>query len=111
MALEASYALEDMAEACREETGKRMIAVSGYRSYEKQDRLYANKLKKVKTQAKADEYVARPGASEHQTGFAMDVGQDGEPTVVNSFHHTKVGEWLRENCWKYGFILRYGEDW
>ena len=111
MRSEAAAAFEMMAEDCDEATGKRMTAVSGFRSYSKQEAIYANKLKRVKTEAKADEYVARPGASEHQTGNAMDVGQDGEPTVVDSFANTAVGKWLKENCWKYGFILRYGQDW
>ena len=109
---EAATAYEEMAAACKKETGEKMIAVSGYRSYAKQKRLYRNKLSNVGgSEAKADEYVARPGASEHQTGAAMDVGQSGKATLTKSFHYTEVGKWLRENCWRFGFILRYGEDW
>ena len=27
-----------------------------------------------------------------------------------AFADTKEGKWLAENCWKYGFIIRYPED-
>ncbi len=41
-------------------------------------------------------YVAYPGTSEHQLGLAADI-RGG----------TALQEWLEENCWNYGFILRY----
>lgn len=85
--------------------------MSGYRSYDKQSAIYSNKLKRVGSQAKADEYVARPGASEHQTGMAMDVGQVQASSLTEAFGKTVGGKWLRENCWRFGFILRYGEGW
>ena len=108
---EAAAAFEEMAAVCLQETGKQLTCVSGYRSYETQSNLYSNKLKRVKTQAKADEYVARPGASEHQLGMAMDVGQVQETSLVEAFGKTVGGKWIRENCWRFGFILRYGEGW
>jgi len=111
LAPEVADAYETMVAACKEETGMTLLAVSGYRSYDHQSRLYSNKLKAVKTEAKADEYVARPGASEHQTGFAMDVGQVNTTNLTTAFRDTKGGIWLRENCWRFGFIIRYGEDW
>ncbi len=110
---EAAAALEAMFAACREETGAQLVSVSGYRPYDKQVNIYDAKLKRVKgSVAKADEYVARPGASEHQTGLTMDVGQRGrKDSLAPSFGKTKGGVWLRENCWRFGFILRYDEGW
>ncbi len=110
---DASYALEEMFAACKEEEGVTLKTVSGYRSYAKQNRLYNNKLKSVKgNEAKADEYVARPGASEHHLGLAMDVGQKQDNVnLTASFGKTKGGKWTRENCWRFGFILRYEEEW
>ena len=53
------------------------------------------------------EAVAPPGASEHQTGLAIDVG------VWNlAFDAPACAEeraWLLEHCWEYGFIQRYPE--
>ncbi len=109
---DAAAALEEMFAACKEETGKELISVSGFRSYAKQNRLYQNKLKSVRRNvAKAQEYVAPPGASEHQTGLAMDLGQRYKATLNDAFGKTVTGKWVRENCWRFGFILRYDEGW
>lgn len=108
---DASLALEEMFAACKKEIGVTLKAVSGYRSYQKQNTIYNNKVKSVGSKAKADEYVARPGASEHQLGLAMDVGQKDKVNLTASFGSTKGGKWLQEHCWEYGFIIRYQEDW
>lgn len=109
---DAAAALEEMFAACKEDIGVTLKAVSGFRSYEKQSTLYSNKLKKVNgSQKRADEYVARPGASEHQLGMAMDLGQTNNTSLTASFGSTKGGQWIREHCWEYGFILRYDEPW
>lgn len=109
---DAAGALEEMIAACKKETGATMVTVSGYRSYAKQNRLYQNKLKAVGgSEEKADEYVARPGASEHQLGLAMDVGQQGKTNLTDAFANTTCGQWVAENCWRYGFILRYQQGW
>lgn len=105
---EAAAALEAMYAAAKEETGVTLIAVSGYRSYGRQSSIYSRKLNTVGSRAKADEYVARPGTSEHQMGFAMDVGQKNTKTgLTDSFAETKGGAWLKDNCWRFGFIIRY----
>ena len=108
----AAEALREMFKACKEETKCQLISISGFRSYEKQAGIYAHKLRTVKNDvAKAQEYVAPPGASEHQTGLAMDIGQKHKVTLEVSFRDTEGGKWCRENCWRFGFILRYGEEW
>lgn len=109
---EAAAALEEMYAACKADIGVTLTSVSGYRSYEKQSTIYNNKLKSVgNSKARADEYVARPGASEHQLGMAMDIGQSGKVNLTANFGSTQGGKWVREHCWEYGFILRYEEDW
>lgn len=75
--------------------------LSGYRSYDTQDRLYNNYVA-VYGQAEADTFSARPGTSEHQTGLAMDVGW-----IDDTYGDTPSGIWLAQNCYKYGFIIRY----
>ena len=112
MRADAAAALEEMFAACKAETGVTLKAVSGYRSYQRQSTIYQNKLERVGTREKADQYVARPGASEHQLGLAMDVGQKSDDVnLTSSFGRTKGGKWVAEHCWEYGFILRYQEDW
>lgn len=111
---EAAEALREMFRACKEETGCQLLSISGFRSYAKQEGIYKRKLRSVKNNiAKAQEYVAPPGASEHQTGLAMDIGQKHKIHLEVSFKDTEGGIWCRENCWRFGFILRYneGEEW
>ena len=106
----AAEALREMFLACKEETKCQLLSISGFRSYEKQAGIYARKLRSVKKDvAKAQEYVAPPGASEHQTGLAMDIGQKHKEHLEVSFRDTDGGKWCAENCWRFGFILRYGE--
>ena len=109
---DAAEALEEMYAACKEETGMVLISVSGYRAYRSQYNIYHRKLVSVKhNEAKAQEYVAPPGTSEHQTGLAMDVGQKNAAALNEKFRNTVGGKWVAANCWRFGFILRYGETW
>lgn len=78
--------------------------LSGYRSYETQNRLYNNYVATY-GQAEADTFSARPGTSEHQTGLAMDVGW-----IDDAYGDTPSGKWLAANCYKYGFIIRYPKN-
>ena len=77
---------------------------SGYRSYTLQQKLYNNYVSRDGVEA-ADRYSARPGHSEHQTGFAFDLN-----TITDSFQYTDEGKWVNENAYKYGFILRYPKE-
>ena len=95
--------------------GVSLWAVSGYRSYSKQTRLYNNRvdrskrenpsLSQAEAEADAAQYVARPGTSEHQLGLAVDFN-----SVETSFADTKAGKWLKEHAAEYGFILRYEKE-
>ena len=108
-------ALEAMYAAAKVEAGVTLVSVSGYREYDKQVRIYKNKLKSVRGNVEAaNAYVALPGTSEHQTGLTMDVGQkslSSDKNLSGSFGGSKGGIWLRDNCWRFGFIIRYQEGW
>lgn len=75
--------------------------ISGYRSYANQDSIYNRYVNKDGVLT-ADTYSARAGHSEHQSGLAADIN-----SLDQSFINTKEGKWLNENCYKYGFIIRY----
>jgi len=96
----AQAAFNEMAAAAAKE-GLSLRICSGFRSYATQKTLYNNYCKRD-GQAAADRYSARPGHSEHQTGLAMDINYAG-----SSFDKTPEAKWIAENCWKYGFIIRY----
>lgn len=99
----AAAAFMRMADAARED-GITLYSVSAYRSYSYQDSLYRRYT--AQDGVEADTYSARPGFSEHQTGLALDIN-----TASRSAHFetTATYRWLIENCWRYGFILRYPE--
>ena len=52
-------------------------------------------------------YSAAPGTSEHQTGLCCDMHNLGAADVA--FANEDAYKWLKENCWKFGFILRFPE--
>ena len=110
MRREAAEALEALFNAAKEEKGYTLVAVSGYRSYQTQQSIYNRRVKNA-GQAKADLYVALPGSSEHQLGLAMDVGRRSNTKLKASFGKSPEGLWLAENCYRFGFILRYKQEW
>ena len=83
-----------------------LIAISGYRSYSVQENLYNSRVE-VKGIEKTRQYTAEPGASEHQTGLAIDIVCNDYPYLDEEFENTDAFKWLFNNCYKYGFILRY----
>lgn len=97
---ETQNAFDEMAAAATLE-GLKIWLSSGYRSYSTQNRIYNNYVKRD-GKDKADTYSARPGHSEHQSGLAFDVNQ-----INDTFNNSAEAIWLSDNCYKYGFILRY----
>lgn len=89
---------------------------SAYRSYEYQDylfNLYCEQNKdKYPTREQVEAYVltfsTRPGTSEHQSGLCMDMHNLGSANVA--FAKKPEAKWLAENCYRFGFVLRYPED-
>lgn len=110
MRAEAAAALEDMFSAAKDEAGYTLVAVSGYRSYGQQSAIYERKIRNAGKKAAAL-LVAPPGASEHQLGLAMDLGCKKNTSLTESFVNTPEGQWVAENCWRFGFIIRYKEEW
>lgn len=106
MRQEAAEALEKMFAGAKN-GGVELAAVSGYRSYGRQETLFNAEVNKV-GEEKALQAVARPGSSEHQTGLTMDISSRTNNFNLNEqFGSTKEGVWLAHNAHKYGFILRY----
>ena len=84
--------------------GLTIIAMSSYRSYDYQKKLYNQYVEKDGVE-KADTYSARPGYSEHQTGLAVDIYNKKED--YNNFQNTEEYEWMQKHAHEYGFILRF----
>lgn len=82
-------------------------AIAGYRSYDYQAGLW-NYNASVYGEAYADEYYARPGQSEHNSGLCVDITFSGYN--YNEIENYDGYEWILNNAHKYGFILRYPKD-
>ncbi|MCI8439388.1 MAG: M15 family metallopeptidase [Oscillospiraceae bacterium] len=109
--------LQAMMDACRA-AGNSPVICSSYRSYEKQQSLYQNKVNRLaaqgysqeKAREEAAKAVALPGTSEHQLGLAVDIVDIANQNLDSSQEDTAVQQWLMEHSWEYGFILRYPND-
>lgn len=82
-------------------TDHQYINKSGYRSYWDQKAIFQNYVD-LYGYEEADTFSSHAGHSEHQTGLTMDLDSFSE-----SYGATPQGIWLAENCWRYGFIIRY----
>lgn len=104
--------LQKMFDAARAD-GVYMTVASGYRTEKTQQRLMTEKIQAYRAegyssrQAKklAEKWVAKPGASEHQLGIAVDINEKKGMSEAQ-----EVYGWLDENAFKFGFIKRYPAD-
>lgn len=85
-----------MVKAAGKEGINHFLISSGYRDEQKQDELYRQMGSRLALPA---------GYSEHNLGLSLDIGSSQAEMNV-----APEGRWLKENAWKYGFILRYPDD-
>jgi D-alanyl-D-alanine carboxypeptidase len=112
----AVEALQTMLEAAKEDKITKWQISAGYRTWDDQVKLLNAKISSYRKKNKdwssskarraALKSVAEPGCSEHHLGLAFDINVKGAKT----FSSTKQYKWLKENCWDYGFIMRYTKE-
>ena len=118
---DAANALYAMLEEMRAEAPDaylELFVTSAYRSYTYQVGLYdgyvedymSEGMSREDAEAEASKTSARPGESEHQSGLCIDFMTDGMGDLDESFENYAAFDWLAENAYKFGFILRYPED-
>lgn len=110
----AVEALNTMIRAARADGLTSWKLAEGYRTIDYQQRIFDNRVQQYmndhdmsRTQAisATRQTVADAGQSEHHTGLAFDLNVPGA-----AFGDTAQYLWILENCWDYGFILRYTDD-
>ena len=84
-----------------------LLIISAYRDYDYQNQLYNNYINTYGVDY-TNNYSARPGYSEHQSGLALDIISTN--TSLDTFYKSNEYKWLLENSSRYGFILRYPKD-
>lgn len=113
----AAIALEAMFIEMRAAGYTDVSVTSGYRSYGEQVSLFNTYITNEMAERGCTEeearqivltYSAAPGTSEHQTGLCVDM--HNLPAATTAFADEEVYDWLTENAWKFGFILRFPED-
>lgn len=85
-----------MIAAAKEDGVSNFLISSGYRDLDEQAKLY---------EEMGSDYALPSGYSEHNLGLSLDVG-----STQTTMDKAPEGEWIEENSWKYGFILRYPAD-
>jgi D-alanyl-D-alanine carboxypeptidase len=96
--------LEEMLADCRT-AGVTVTVTAGYRTADEQLRMFQNEVDRQmrsgvnadRAYAMAEQRMGNAGTSEHELGLAIDV------------QGAAAQSWLRDNAWRYGFILRYPE--
>lgn len=108
--------------AAAKEDGYSLAIVSGYRTMDRSRMLYANKVAEYQAmgydeataKVEAARWVAPPGTSEHHSGLAMDIVSGDYYTkyndLVEAFENEPEAVWLKENCARFGFVLRFPKD-
>lgn len=97
-----------MFEAAKKD-GINLLGASGYRTNAVQTSLFNSRVASLGKE-KAMKYSAPPGASEHETGYAIDIVSTEFTSLTSDFENTKAFSWLQENAADYGFIMRYAKD-
>ena len=107
--------LKAMISAAKED-GIKLAIGSAYRTVAKQKQIIKDDVARYMSQGMTEEqaYVrtysdtAKPGQSEHHLGLAVDfIGTNANYT--SAYKNTEPGIWLKDNAYKFGFILRYPE--
>ncbi|MBE5787492.1 MAG: hypothetical protein E7324_08135 [Clostridiales bacterium] len=111
---EAVEALTRMINDARAAGYKPWKLAEGYRTLKYQQRIFDNQVEEFMSERNLSrsqaisatrQTVADAGQSEHHTGLAFDLNVPGE-----FFGDTAQYLWILENCWDYGFILRYTDE-
>ena len=113
----AADCVDDLKQMLRDcaTAGHNAVIVSGHRTHAVQKYLYQNRIDRFiaqgyspeKAAVEAAKRVAYPGTSEHELGLAVDIVDKEYQKLNNKQETMPTQQWLMENCWKYGFILRY----
>ncbi len=115
----ALQALEAMINDMNENGITDVHVQSAYRTHSYQDMLFnlyieremEKGLTREEATANANKYSAKAEYSEHRTGLCVDFSTKSIGGAVDDvFETTEAFTWLKENSWKYGFIMRYPED-
>ena len=113
----AINALQEAVTAAAAEGFENYMVDEAYRSYEEQNALFNKYMEQYASRYSGDALIARtkkdvnyPGTSEFNSGmtFTLRLYKRGDAAVNGTnYVDTPEGQWLSENCWKYGLVFRF----
>ena len=113
----AINALQEAVTAAAAEGFENYMVDEAYRSYEEQNALFNKYMEQYASRYSGDALIARtkkdvnyPGTSEFNSGltFTLRLYKRGDAAVNGTnYVETPEGQWLSENCWKYGLVFRF----
>lgn len=107
--------LNELLDAAKE-AGFTPYISAGYVSFASQQQMFNEKASELsqngaytyeEAQTLAEEIIAKPGTSDHQTGLAIDIMDQQYEVLDYSKMNAEFFAWLDANCAQYGFIKRY----
>ena len=114
---EAINALQEAVTAAAAEGFENYMVDEAYRSYEEQNALFNKYMEQYASRYSGEALIARtkkdvnsPGTSEFNSGmtFTLRLYKRGDAAVNGTnYVDTPEGQWLSENCWKYGLVFRF----
>ena len=110
-------ALHEALVAAKAEGMQHYLVEEGYRTWQTQETYFNNKVTKLSSKYSGDSLIAAakkevnyPGTSEYNSGLAFELRlyDKNDPTVGQpKYSTTPQGQWMNENCWKYGIVFRF----
>ena len=112
-------ALQAAVAAAAEAGHKDYMVSEGYRSWEDQNTLFQRRVDQLKDRYNGDALIEQakksvnyPGTSEFNSGLSFTLrlyNREDASVGRPAYETTAAGQWMSENCWKYGFIIHYPE--
>ncbi len=116
----ACDALKEALDAAKAEGLQHYMVSEGYRTWDTQNTYFQNKVAKLSSKYSGDALIAAakkevnyPGTSEFNSGlaFTLRLYDKEDPSITsNKYSTTPQGQWMNENCWKYGLIFRFPQN-
>ncbi len=113
----AANSLDELIKAAGDEGLQNFLIREAYRSMQTQTEKwndetakYANRLSGTALVEKAREIASYPGTSDWQTGLSVNFSAySSTDPVINKtpFNETQQSQWLYDNSWKFGWVLRF----
>ena len=92
----------------------------GYRTWDEQNTMFQNQVQRLQDRYSGNELinqakksVSYPGTSDYNSGLSFQLKlYNREDASIGRQHYTETaaGQWMSENCWKYGFVFRFPQE-